>query len=318
MKKLKIGLIGAGNMGFNHARVVHSRPEAELAWIHDLDQFRAIEVCDMLNLDRKLAIHTPLDQPLPDAVIIATPMYSHGLALEWALSHGVHVLVEKPLSDDQESVTRLFDLMRDSDCFSMIGFTERHNPVVNTIDQMFFDEFRFGKLPNFRFIRQSITTNRDNIVLDTMIHDIDLAFGFAHNLDMVEALMDLDSYRVTRSGENALCIENEHFFFHSQRMAGLKSRRATIRTPDLFVSGDLLNQRVIVENSANSMSYDMGVSGPEPLAKQLSTFATLIKWTEENEHRGSVTKYKREESVHHLAFGFIEKAEEYENSENSH
>src|ERR1019366_10353293 len=92
---LRIAVVGAGQFGQNHCRVVRQSSRAELTAVVDIDPSRA-PIADFRELHGKL-----------DAAIVATPTSAHAEIGCWLLEHGIDVLVEKPIAPDLESADRL-------------------------------------------------------------------------------------------------------------------------------------------------------------------------------------------------------------------
>lgn len=96
--KIKLAVIGVGNMGRPHAKDVASLAQTELAAVCDLDQARLAPVADEYGLKAFTDYREMFDQVTLDAVLIATPHYDHTPISIEAMQRGIHVLVEKPIA----------------------------------------------------------------------------------------------------------------------------------------------------------------------------------------------------------------------------
>jgi UDP-N-acetylglucosamine 3-dehydrogenase len=170
-----IALIGAGAMGANHFRTSASLRDARISAIvdHDIERARA------LASDTGVMVTDDLTKVVGnvDAAIIATPTPTHtDLALQ-LLASGVHVLVEKPIADDLSRARAVVQAAAEAGLTLMVGHVERFNPVILEFEQLL-DRPLF-----FEAARVSPYTDRitDGVVLDLMVHDIDIVLSLARS-----------------------------------------------------------------------------------------------------------------------------------------
>ncbi|MGH9661124.1 MAG: Gfo/Idh/MocA family protein, partial [Bryobacteraceae bacterium] len=134
MSRLRVAVVGAGQFGRNHIRVVRGSPRAELVAIVDSDADRAAQAgaeasCEALADARDLAGRA-------DAAILAIPTSAHsgvGCAL---MEAGLDVLVEKPIAPDLDSADRLVETARATGRVLQAGHLERYNPVVQALERV--------------------------------------------------------------------------------------------------------------------------------------------------------------------------------------
>src|SRR5579863_6552138 len=169
MPKLRIAVVGAGEFGKNHVRIVRQSERAELVAVVDTNHARASEVaaangCAALSDVRELTGKV-------DAAIVAVPTSAHaevGCAL---LEAGIDVLVEKPIAPDLASADHLIRAAESHGRVLQVGHLERFNPAVIALEKV-------ARLPFFFEIhRLSVFSPRSldiDVVLDLMIHDIDI------------------------------------------------------------------------------------------------------------------------------------------------
>src|SRR4030043_1534006 len=125
---IKIGVIGSGSMGKNHARVCYELNDVELVGICDIDKSSAKIVAERFNTKAYTSYQDLI--PRVDAVIIATPTSTHFDISNFAFSCGKHVLVEKPICD---TIKNAEDMVKKADEETLVlatGHIERHNPAV--------------------------------------------------------------------------------------------------------------------------------------------------------------------------------------------
>lgn len=285
---IRIALAGAGVMGANHARLLSSLPDCELVAVVEQDEGRGQAVAAMAGTTHL----TSIDE-LPDdvqAVVIATPTETHealGLAL---LDRGVDLLIEKPFASSSAEARRLLDAAEDSDQILMVGHIERFNPAFVEL-QRFLDEplhLEFTRVGPF-----SPRVGTD-VVLDLMIHDLDLALAMAGSpvasmsatgrivmgdtLDLAAALLVF---------ENGLTTT-----LTASRVAQIKVRKIDVTQRESFASADLVRQDVTINRLSHSEFLAEGVpvyrqSGlveipfveqrGEPLAVELRHFLSCVR-----------------------------------------
>ena len=176
MDPVKVGVIGIGNMGWHHARVLSLLRDADLIGVADPDPDRgqlATEQfgCRWFGDYRKMLTEV-------EAVCIAVPTLLHhsvGLA---CLDSGVHVLIEKPIAASQDEATSLIDAASRAGRLLQVGHIERFNPAFRELLKVVANE-EVVVLEGRRHSPHSDRANDVSVVLDLMIHDIDLVLELA-------------------------------------------------------------------------------------------------------------------------------------------
>lgn len=164
---MKVGLIGAGNMGALHARVVSENTESSLAFVVDPDLERAHTVADMHGT---VALPEP-DLRACDAVIVAAPTHHHvDVALE-VIEAGIPLLVEKPLADDFEGTRTLIERSEAVGVPLSCNLVERFNPAVMLASSIIENPVQFSAVRHSPYVSRV----RTGVASDLAIHDIDLA-----------------------------------------------------------------------------------------------------------------------------------------------
>ncbi|MFC1976458.1 Gfo/Idh/MocA family protein [Chloroflexota bacterium] len=108
-EKLKIAVIGMGNMGYPHTKDIIDLPNTELIAVCDTDQERADEVAAQFEVKAYYNYKALLEQPGLDSIIIATPHYDHTPISINAFEKGIHVLVEKPIAVHTKDARKMID-----------------------------------------------------------------------------------------------------------------------------------------------------------------------------------------------------------------
>ena len=169
MPKLKIGIAGVGKLGRYHGQNLLQIPAADLVSVYDIDRERGVRVANELGVDFLANYADLLDRI--DALCIAVPTVKHfDLAAE-AIRDGKSVFVEKPISSSIEQAERLVRLAEEKEIVLQVGHIERFNPAfqklpTDTLQPRFIEAHR---LASFNPRGTDVA-----VVLDLMIHDIDL------------------------------------------------------------------------------------------------------------------------------------------------
>tara|TARA_B100001057_G_C22824312_1_gene940748 strand:+ start:373 stop:1365 length:993 start_codon:yes stop_codon:yes gene_type:complete len=176
MDPVKVGVIGIGNMGWHHARVLSLLRDADLIGVADPDPDRGQLATEQFGC-RWFADYQDMLSEV-EAVCIAVPTLLHhsvGLA---CLNSGVHVLIEKPIAASQDEATSLIDAASRAGRLLQVGHIERFNPAFRELLKVVANE-EVVVLEGRRHSPHSDRANDVSVVLDLMIHDIDLVLELA-------------------------------------------------------------------------------------------------------------------------------------------
>jgi predicted dehydrogenase len=168
-RRLRVGVVGTGALGFHHARLLRRMEGAEFSGIYDVDPARAAQVARELET----VAHPSLDALLQgvDAVSIAVPTPAHtevGLAV---LSRGIAALIEKPLADSLDGAQALVRQATHAGVVLQVGHVERFNRAVRAAAP-YLAEPRFLQTERLAPFQPRGTDVA--VILDLMIHDLDL------------------------------------------------------------------------------------------------------------------------------------------------
>ena len=176
MDPVKVGVIGIGNMGWHHARVLSLLRDADLIGVADPDPNRGQLATEQFGC-RWFGNYRDMLSEV-EAVCIAVPTLLHhsvGLA---CLDSGVHVLIEKPIAASQDEATSLIDAASRAGRLLQVGHIERFNPAFRELLKVVANE-EVVVLEGRRHSPHSDRANDVSVVLDLMIHDIDLVLELA-------------------------------------------------------------------------------------------------------------------------------------------
>lgn len=271
MKKLRVGVVGVGHIGSNHARLYRDVPNADLAAIYDLDSGRANSIAKKFGATAARSLEEFAG--LIDAASIATPTNSHyeiGLPL---LERGKHLLIEKPITENPQHASELAELAGRNGLILQVGHVERFNPVLSALE---------ARLTHPRFIeahRLSPYPNRSidiGVVLDLMIHDLEIILHLVRapvqNIDAVGIPVLSKSEDIANARirfENG-CVAN----VTSSRISPERMRKIRVFQEDAYLSLDYEKQSgEIYRRESGKITRDkVPIEREEPLKQQLVSF----------------------------------------------
>lgn len=233
--RLKMAVVGTGYLGRFHAQKYHQLAQCELIAISDVDAARATAIADELSTVA-LSDHRDLIGKV-DAVSVASPTTTHYAVARDLLEAGIHVLVEKPITVTVDEAEKLIQIARKTGSVLQVGHLERFNPallsVANQINNPLFIESH--RLAPFN------TRGADvNVVLDLMIHDIDIIMHLvdadvtaihANGAPIVSGETDIANARLEFSNG---CVAN----VTASRVSGKVERRMRFFQKDTYVAVD--------------------------------------------------------------------------------
>ena len=194
-KDLRIGVIGVGMMGADHAeRVVNRVAGARLVAVSDPDTARAADLA--AAFDGVRSVGDPLDliaDPEVDAVVIASPGFVHEEQVLACLEHGKYALCEKPLTMDSESSLRLVEAeAKGGRPLVQVGFMRRFDPEYAQMKSML-DSGQLGRTLLLHNTHRNKTVPKsfrsEMIVRDSLVHEVDVArFIFGEEITEITVL----------------------------------------------------------------------------------------------------------------------------------
>ncbi len=173
---LRIGIIGVGNMGQHHSRVLSLLKDVELVGVADVNVERGLDIASKYRV-RFFENYLEL-LPYVDAVCIAVPTKLHYKVGMECLKAGVHTLIEKPIASNITEAESLVNAAAESNCILQVGHIERFNPAFQELLKVLKTEELLA-IEAHRMSPYSERANDVSVVLDLMIHDIDLLLELA-------------------------------------------------------------------------------------------------------------------------------------------
>ena len=291
---VKVGVIGIGNMGWHHARVLSLLRDADLIGVADPDPERGQMATEQFGC-RWFADYREMLSEV-EAVCIAVPTLLHhpvGLA---CLQAGLHVLIEKPIAASQDEATSLINAAHQAHRLLQVGHIERFNPAFRELIKVVANE-EVVVLEGRRHSPHSDRANDVSVVLDLMIHDIDLV------LELAQAPVVRLAAAGGRSAEGPIDYVNATLGFENGVVASLtaskmshrKIRSLSAHCRSSLVETDFLNHTLHIHRRAHEwVSADHGellyrndgfieevsTTSIEPLYAELEHFLQCVRGRE--------------------------------------
>ncbi|MDO9162765.1 MAG: Gfo/Idh/MocA family oxidoreductase [Methylococcaceae bacterium] len=254
MKKLKCAVIGTGYLGKFHAEKYASLPDCELVAVVDTNEIAAKTVAEKFGAQALTDYKSLLGKV--DAVSIVVPTTLHHVVSRDFLNAGAHVLVEKPITVTVAEADELIAIAKEKNLILQVGHLERFNPAVLGLDKeekpLFIESHRLSPF--------NPRANDVSVVLDLMIHDIDI----------ILALVDSEVERIDASGTPVLTqgtdIANARITFKNGCVANVTASRISLKMerkmrmfkPNSYVSVDFQN-RVLVKHRTGKKEMFPGI-----------------------------------------------------------
>jgi predicted dehydrogenase len=281
---VKIGLIGAGNMGALHARTIFNNASTELAWVCDPQEKTGSGVAGKYS---SRYVGEP-ELGLVDAVVISAPTQFHFSIGREVILSGLPLLLEKPLANSLSEVKQLIELSTKRGSPLMCGLLERFNPAVRTAFDLCRDPIQFKSMRHSPMTARIVT----GVTGDLLIHDVDLALtlfgempvkttGLTDSVDgsiedIVEALLSFGAGQVAS--------------LSASRRSQRKVRSMMIAEVERLIEIDLLRQDITIYRHVLESATDDEVGyrqqtiidipvlqyHGEPLMLQLDHFVSLV------------------------------------------
>lgn len=303
-KVLKVGVVGTGNMGRNHVRVLSTMAECELVGCYDLHAESAREQAErygIIAFESAEALYGAVD-----VVHVVVPSFLHKEYAVAAAQAGCHVLVEKPIALTVEDAQEIIDACNAAGVRLCVGHVERFNPAISALQSIVGQE----EIISVDFRRMSPFYGRvsdASVVQDLMIHDIDVLNAVAGDAAIKRVVSHgskvytdkLDYAQALVTYESGLVAS-----LTASRVTESKIRKAEICARNCYIDVDYLNRTVEVSRKTN-FSLDVGypvqykqeniiervmVPISEPLRAEFEHFFSCISSGEEIATSGEMGK----------------------------
>jgi predicted dehydrogenase len=272
-----MAVVGAGQFGKNHCRVVHESPRAELCAVVDVDGTRAAAAAALYQAEALIDFRALAGKV--DAAVVAVPTTAHEEVAVALLDAGIDVLVEKPIAPDMESAGRMVDAATRRGRILQVGHLERFNPAVVELERrttlpLFFEIHRLNV-----FSPRSLDVD---VVLDLMIHDVDIVLALAKDepseiraagIRILSQKEDIANVRLQFPNG---CVAN----LTASRVSTERVRKLRLFQPRQYLSLDYGRQDLVLFSVGENQQIGFEkapVSPGEPLQLQLDAFLNCVE-----------------------------------------
>jgi predicted dehydrogenase len=276
LKKIRVAVIGAGVFGRHHLRVLSQSLNATLVGVVDADRERAAQAAAEHNC-LTFATLGELQGEI-DAAVVAVPTSLHAEVGCELLAAGIDVLVEKPIAADLASARRLVDTAAEHQRILQIGHLERFNPAVAALKKI-------ASIPLFFEIhRLSLFSPRSldvDVVLDLMIHDLDIVLDLAGampeeiraaGISILSDKVDIANVRLAFPGG---CIAN----LTASRVSTERVRKLRLFQPHQYISLDYQKQEAVAYTVSGNQQIGfqpLPAVKEEPLRLEVEAFLSSV------------------------------------------
>lgn len=252
MNKIRTAVIGVGYLGKFHAQKYAQLKSSQLVGVCDANIEIAQTIADEHNVPAYNDYHELIAKV--DAVSIVVPTQKHFEVAKAFLEKGVHVLLEKPITSTVAEGEELVKIAEENDCVFQIGHLERFNPAVlaleNELKQPLFIES--NRIAPFNPRGADV-----NVVLDLMIHDIDIILDFARS-----PVKHIDANGASVIS-NEIDIANARLTFENGCVANVTASRVSLKSErimrifqnDAYISIDFQNKKLAIHNKGDGEMY---------------------------------------------------------------
>lgn len=289
---IRVGVIGVGNMGQHHTRVLSRFKDVELVGVSDVNVERGLDTAGKYRV-RFFEDYLELLKHV-DAVCVAVPTRLHHTVGMACLQSGVHVLIEKPIAASIAEAESLVNAAAAANCILQVGHIERFNPAFQELHKVLKTEELLA-LEARRMSPYSQRANDVSVVLDLMIHDIDLLLELAGS---TVSTLTASGSRASHSGYLDYVTATLGFSngivatLTSSKVTHRKIRSITAHCKNSLTDADFLNNEILIHRQTTAdCSTDYGqvlyrqdgliekvyTSNIEPLHAELEHFVNCVR-----------------------------------------
>jgi predicted dehydrogenase len=275
MNKTRIAVIGTGHLGSKHAKIYQEIPECCLVGVCDIDKDRLKQISSDLGVEGYANYQELINKV--DAVSVATPTNLHYKIASYFLNRGIHTLVEKPFTPDLKQADTLIKLAQKNSLILQVGHIERFNSAFTATQKLikepkFIECHRLSPFPN-----RSLDIG---VVLDLMIHDIDIVLGLVNSpvkkieavgVKVLSAFEDIANARINFMNG---CVCN----LTASRVSDEWMRKIRIFLENAYISLDYKNEEAFIykKTGLGISKVALPIEKEQPLKRELTSFVDCI------------------------------------------
>lgn len=280
---VRIGVVGVGSLGQHHARIYSELSETELVGVYDVQPERAEQIAARYRTKAYRSLSSLAEQI--DAASVVVPTDQHRSVAGQLLECGLHLLIEKPITETTAEAEELVALAAKRNLVLQVGHIERFNPAFTFLDQMnarprFIEAHRLAPYPPPRPGLPPRGTEV-SVVLDLMIHDLEVTLHLVHapirelravGLPVLSPTEDIANVRLLFEDG---CVAN----ITSSRITPEPIRKFRVFLEDAYISLDYLKQtgEIRRKSAAGGITREaVPIAKGEPLANELRSFSRCV------------------------------------------
>ena len=212
--KIKTGVVGVGHLGQHHTKHYTKIKSAELVGVYDINEAQAKKIAKQFKTKAFSTLDEMLNQV--DGVSIVTPTKEHAKIAEKCISQGKHVFIEKPITKTTKEADKIIALAKKTKVILQVGHIERFNPALTPLKDLI---LKPKYIEVQRLAPYMIRGTDIPVVLDLMIHDIDLVLSFINS-----PVKKIDASGLSIM-TNSVDIANARIHFENGSVANITSSR---------------------------------------------------------------------------------------------
>lgn len=283
MSALRTAVIGVGYLGNFHAQKYMQLPDVDLVAVSDNDQKRGSEIALALGTNYVADYHELMGKV--DAVSVVVPTQYHFAVAKEFLAAGVHVLIEKPITVTIEEADELISIAEQKKVVFQVGHLERFNPVLVALDGVLTEPLFIESVRIAPFKPRGTDVN---VVLDLMIHDIDI---IQHIVKSPVERIDAIGAPVFTGEED---IANARILFKNGCVANVTASRISLKSErkmrvfqrDSYITLDFQNRKLLIAQKGageifpgipNVKVDERELGEADALKSEIESFLTAIR-----------------------------------------
>lgn len=282
LRKIKVGVVGVGHLGRVHARIYRELTGVELVGVVDTSRPRAEEIGALYGVPAYDDLERFLDEREPEALSVVVPTTAHFEVARWLAGRGIHLLVEKPVTATVEEACSLKEVASGKGIVLQVGHVERFNDAVRYICEHTTEPLCVQTRRQGPFSPRAADVS---VVLDLMIHDIDIVLSLARS--EVRGINAVG--RRIRTAHEELAFAQITFQsglvadLQASRVAERRLRQIDVTTADRYYSVDCARGDVAVYRTAGAPGGSAElIERPmlphaEPLKQELAHFVDCVR-----------------------------------------
>jgi predicted dehydrogenase len=240
--QVRVAVVGVGHFGQFHAKHYSLHKRAKLVAVVDIDQSKALRAAAQTGGEPTFDYRDLIGRVDAASIVVPTPQHFE-IARE-LLEAGIHLLIEKPLTDDLVTATSLAGLAKQRELVLQVGHIERFSAAYRTLRglvtrPLYFESYRISPWKD--------RGNEVDVVFDLMIHDIDIVLGLAESLVISVDAVGAPLFNETSDIANARvnfqsgCVAN----ITASRVSHKTERRLRVFQPNSYLVCDFAENRII-------------------------------------------------------------------------